>query len=81
MKRDFISPFLLIPQRSEAANHVARFGLWLLKKRCLTKNETSLRELMAQYHIELKEIKDIDVYKKAVIPERLRGRVIGALTR
>lgn len=75
-----IFDFLRIPQRSESANHVARFGLWLLNKDCITGNEARLRELMVQYHIELKEIKDVEIYEKAIIPERLRGRVIGALT-
>lgn len=81
MKRAVIAEFLLIPQRSEAANHVARFGVWLLWKKCITKNETNLRELMVQYHIELKEIKDVEIYRKAIIPERLRNRVIEVLTR
>lgn len=80
MKRSILPEFLLIPQQSEAANYIARFGLWLLSKDCVTGKEARLRELMVQYHIEIKKVKDIEAYKRLVIPERLRDRVIGALT-
>lgn len=78
--RDVIAEWLLMPQRSESAGHVGCFGCWLISKHCVTKNEASLRELMAQYHIEIKATGNEKFIKKAIIPERLRGRVIGALT-
>lgn len=70
MRATVTGEFLRIPQRSEAANQVAKFGLWLIYKKCLVTNEENLRELMEQYMIEIE-----------TIPERYRGQVIGALTR